>query len=333
MKLDSTGNNALVSVIVPVYNSAQYLKKCIDSIRTQSYREFELLLINDGSEDTSGAICDDYAQHDSRIRVFHQENLGVSAARNLGLEQHNGAYFLFIDSDDYVQREYLEELMKYKDYDMVQCSTLAEPDGGNYLFENEVFEGKEQIRQCLSKYIYPEFTVPFGRLYKSAIQRANSLFFDTCLYSGEDTLWVSQYLLYVRSVKTSSYTGYIYVYHHIGEHLSQKAISYVHLERTLKQLLDAYSSLETRYSFDITRTRLSAVVYFYHRYIMHLSKSNFFTIRKGLKKSCADFLIKDIFYDETYLLKGKKMRLFNGLVSHNMYNVLALYVKLWKRYL
>lgn len=332
MKLDSRGNNALVSVIVPVYNSEQYLKKCIDSILAQSYREFELLLINDGSEDTSGLICDDYARNDSRIRVFHQENSGVSAARNLGLEKYNGTYFLFIDSDDYVQREYLEELMKYKNYDMVQCSTFTEPAGSNYLFDDEAYEGREQIRQCLSKYIYPEFTVPFGRLYKSAIQRTSRLFFDTSLYSGEDTLWVSRYLLYIRSVKTSSYTGYIYV-HHSGEHLSQKAISYVHLECTLKQLLDAYSSLEARYSFDLTRTRLSAIVYFYHRYIMHLSESNFFAIKKGLKKSCANFLIKDIFYDETYLLKGKKMRLFNRLVSYNMYNTLALYVKLWKRYL
>ena len=263
-------NKAFVSVIVPIYNSAQYLRKCIDSILVQSYRDLELLLINDGSEDASGAICDDYAQIDHRVRVFHQENSGVSAARNLGLEKHNGTHFLFIDSDDYVQSEYLEELMKYRDCDLVQCSTLAEPTGSSYLFDDSYFVGKHGIRQCLSKYIYPELTVPFGRLYRSAIQRENRLFFDTCLYSGEDTLWVSQYLLYVRSVRTSSYAGYVYV-HHMGEHLSQKAISYEHLERTLKCLVSTYSSLETRYSLDLTRTRLSAIAYFYHRYIMHLA--------------------------------------------------------------
>ena len=76
-------NKAFVSVIVPIYNSAQYLRKCIDSILVQSYRDLELLLINDGSEDASGAICDDYAQIDHRVRVFHQENSGVSAARNI----------------------------------------------------------------------------------------------------------------------------------------------------------------------------------------------------------------------------------------------------------
>ena len=97
-------NETLVSIIVPVYNSAQYLRKCIDSILAQSYTEFELLLINDGSEDHSGLICDDYAQSDNRIQVFHQENAGVSAARNLGLEKHTGEHFLFIDSDDYIHK-------------------------------------------------------------------------------------------------------------------------------------------------------------------------------------------------------------------------------------
>lgn len=119
----------------------------------------------------------------------------------------------------------------------------------------------------------------------------------------------------------------------MGEHLSQKAISYEHLERTLKCLLSTYSSLETRYSLDLTRTRLSAIAYFYHRYIMHLAKDNFSGIKKALRKSCTSPLIEDLFYDEKYLLKGKKMRLFNGMVSHDMYNMLALYVKLWKRYL
>ena len=176
-------NETLVSIIVPVYNSAQYLRKCIDSILAQSYTEFELLLINDGSEDHSGLICDDYAQSDNRIQVFHQENAGVSAARNLGLEKHTGEHFLFIDSDDYIQERYLEELMKYASCDFVQCSCCSEPVGNDYLFVDGNFEGSDEIKQCLLKYIYPEFTVPFGRLYKSSIQRKNKLFFDTYLLS------------------------------------------------------------------------------------------------------------------------------------------------------
>ena len=325
-------NETLVSIIVPVYNSAQYLRKCIDSILAQSYTEFELLLINDGSEDHSGLICDDYAQSDNRIQVFHQENAGVSAARNLGLEKHTGEHFLFIDSDDYIQERYLEELMKYASCDFVQCSCCSEPVGNDYLFVDGNFEGSDEIKQCLLKYIYTEFTVPFGRLYKSSIQRKNKLFFDTYLYSGEDTLWVSQYLLCVHSLRVSSYIGYIYV-HHVGEHLSQKSISYEHLEYTLHKLLISYSDLEKRYDFDLTGVRYSVIIYFFHRYIVYIANRNYTEIRKELEKSCANPLIKGVFYDKKYLLKGKKMKLFNWLVLHDMYSVLALYVKRWKRYL
>ena len=210
---------AKVSVIVPVYNVEKYLKQCLDSIVDQTLEDLEIVLVDDGSVDSSGTICDEYAKKDTRIRVIHKENGGLSDARNAGLKYVTSPYVGFIDSDDYVQSEYLEELMKYRDCDLVQCSTLAEPTGSSYLFDDSYFVGKHGIRQCLSKYIYPELTVPFGRLYRSAIQRENRLFFDTCLYSGEDTLWVSQYLLYVRSVRTSSYAGYVYV-HHMGEHLS-----------------------------------------------------------------------------------------------------------------
>lgn len=89
-------NEDLVSIIVPVYNVEKYIGKCIDSILSQSYTKFELLLINDGSVDNSGIICDTYAQKDNRIRVFHQVNKGVSSARNLGLEKYVGSYFLLL---------------------------------------------------------------------------------------------------------------------------------------------------------------------------------------------------------------------------------------------
>lgn len=94
-------SDSLISIIVPVYNSEQTLNRCIDSILGQTYRNFELLLINDGSKDRSGEICDEYASNDSRIRVFHQKNSGPSAARNFGLNQAKGQYVVFQDSDDY----------------------------------------------------------------------------------------------------------------------------------------------------------------------------------------------------------------------------------------
>ena len=95
-----------VSIIVPVYKVEQYLARCIDSILAQTYKDWELLLIDDGSPDRSGFICDEYATKDPRIRVFHKENGGVSSARNIGIESSHGEWIYFLDSDDYVSLEF-----------------------------------------------------------------------------------------------------------------------------------------------------------------------------------------------------------------------------------
>ena len=92
----------MISVIVPVYNSEKRLHKCIDSILGQTYTNFELLLINDGSTDTSGDICEEFAEKDERIKVFHKKNGGASSARNIGIDNAKGEYICFVDSDDYV---------------------------------------------------------------------------------------------------------------------------------------------------------------------------------------------------------------------------------------
>lgn len=99
-----------ISIIVPVYKAEPYLNKCIDSLLSQTFVEFEILLINDGSPDLSGMICDEYAKKDGRIRVFHKENGGVSSARQLGLDNANGQYIIHVDPDDWVEPSMLEEL-------------------------------------------------------------------------------------------------------------------------------------------------------------------------------------------------------------------------------
>ena len=100
-------NNELISIIVPIYNTEKYLHECLDSIINQTYANFEVLLVNDGSTDSSGIICQEYVKNDSRFRYFEKENGGVSSARNLGLERSEGVYITFIDSDDWVESNHL----------------------------------------------------------------------------------------------------------------------------------------------------------------------------------------------------------------------------------
>ena len=102
----------IVSVIIPVYNVEQYLKRCIDSVIDQTYRNLEIILVDDGSNDGSGEICDNYAQNDSRIKVIHKSNGGLSDARNAGIDRSTGIYIMFVDSDDWINRECVELLIR-----------------------------------------------------------------------------------------------------------------------------------------------------------------------------------------------------------------------------
>ena len=115
-----------LSIIVPVYKVEPYLRRCIDSILAQTFRDFELILIDDGSPDNCGAICDEYAAKDSRIIVIHQKNQGVSAARNAGLDIAKGTYLGFVDSDDWIEPEMYETMIatakeKQVDVSKVSC--------------------------------------------------------------------------------------------------------------------------------------------------------------------------------------------------------------------
>lgn len=117
--------NSLISIIVPVYNVEEYLSRCVNSILNQTYRDFELLLINDGSTDNSGAICEDFSKRDPRIKVIHKENGGLSDARNIGIDSAQGKFFLFVDSDDFIHPNMLELLVSNiieTDSDISVCS-------------------------------------------------------------------------------------------------------------------------------------------------------------------------------------------------------------------
>lgn len=212
--LDRKTESPLVSVIVPVYKTEMYLPDCVESILRQSFGDFELLLIDDGSPDGSGAICDDYARQDTRVRAIHKDNGGVSSARNLGIEQAFGRYIVFIDSDDYVGPNYLR--------DMLDAEAEATAGGKNVLvlsdykpfsesgpeersFPEEmtlgVFPGgmiPEQFREMVFEFrIFP----PYCKLYRTDIIQSRGLRFDTVLKSAEDFDFNRRYLEYVDQIR------------------------------------------------------------------------------------------------------------------------------------
>ena len=132
--------NNLISIIVPIYNVEKYLKKCIDSIINQTYKNLEIILVDDGSPDNCGKICDEYAKKDNRIKVIHKENGGVSSARNVGVENATGEYIGFVDSDDYIEKDMYEVLINNLKKENADISIIS-----NYeVYKNKIIENKKK---------------------------------------------------------------------------------------------------------------------------------------------------------------------------------------------
>lgn len=193
----------VVSIIVPVFNTGQYLSQCIESILSQSYCSFELLLIDDGSTDESGAICDEYAKKDSRIRVFHKENGGVSSARNFGLDNAIGEWIYFVDSDDAILPDGLQTLVNAigDKVDIVLGGYLRISCDGTVLSSipdqtRMVLSKKESLKTIYEPYsiVYPYLGYMCIRLFRNKIIQKNHLRFDTSIAIKEDTLFTVQYI-------------------------------------------------------------------------------------------------------------------------------------------
>lgn len=157
-----------ISIIVPVYNVELYLRRCIDSILNQTFTDFELILVDDGSPDSSGKICDEYAESDERIKVIHKKNSGPASARNTGLDVANGEWITFVDSDDWINKEYLEKLYNSCKNNGVDISTCGffQTEGNEIEIERQKFNIKLYNPEDLWIENQLRATVPWGKLYK-----------------------------------------------------------------------------------------------------------------------------------------------------------------------
>lgn len=176
----------LVSVIIPVYNSESYLHRCVDSLLTQSYTDFELILVDDGSRDSSSDICDEYARKDSRVKVFHKENAGVSSARNLGLDNATGEFVVFVDSDDWVDIHFLEYLytaVHKEKFDIAVCEII------NYYGHKIKISNNSLIEKGKCAYIKHQiiagFTSVCNMMFNREFIEANRLRFEKVRYSED----------------------------------------------------------------------------------------------------------------------------------------------------
>jgi glycosyltransferase involved in cell wall biosynthesis len=195
----------VISIIVPVYRVEPYLRRCLDSILAQTFTDWECILVDDGSPDRCPAICDGYAARDSRFRVIHRKNAGVSAARNAGLDAARGEWIGFVDSDDWCEPEWIEELYHAavtNGADIAKCRIRRVRGAGNTPplrgFRRakraaRIFTGTGAITRMLAGKLSGFDSGPIG-LYNAACLKENRVRFDSALKYGEDTLFVYQVL-------------------------------------------------------------------------------------------------------------------------------------------
>ena len=206
----------MISVIVPVYNIEKYIEKCIQSVLAQTYPDFELLLINDGSTDTSGTICQKWAEKDMRIRLINKKNGGVSTARNLAIDCAKGEFFFFLDGDDWLHPECLEKMIKRMtpEVDLV-ISQWEEPEDDGFdsvlITKRKNFEGivpkSEIFRDIYDGLFYPK--VLWGKLYRKELWK-NIRLKQGMIYS-EDTYALLEVLENVRNLYSINEAYYYYL--------------------------------------------------------------------------------------------------------------------------
>lgn len=227
-----------ISVIVPVYNAEKYLHRCVDSILAQTFTDFELLLINDGSKDSSGVICDEYAAKDSRVLVFHKENGGVSSARNMGLDNAKGEWISFVDSDDWVEVSMLGEVYanaQANNSDMVFTDIkYCYPDHTSVY---EAFRWQGEPRVCLVEYLKKSRCVPAWALIRNSLIQDNKFRFPENITIYEDFHLLVRLIYVSRIITQAKKTLYNY---------RMQDYSIVHTtgaKRILKDQIWAYNSI------------------------------------------------------------------------------------------
>lgn len=232
---------AKVSVIIPVYNNEKYIEKCIDSVRRQSYMDLEIIVINDGSEDRSEAILNSVKQEDPRMILIHQQNLGVSAARNRGIEIATGEYITFLDGDDYLGKDYIMSLVQCAEKshaDMVLCGYKMVTENGRVVKE---IVPSEYIKGQKEEWVF-RISVIWSHLYKRELWGQYDVRFRSGV-RGEDVPVSLFFSAVCNKIVTYSGSDYYYVQHsdsasHNFQGLKTYRLPYEPLEEVIRKVQD-----------------------------------------------------------------------------------------------
>lgn len=244
----------LISVIVPVYNVERYLRRCIESVLNQTYKEIELILIDDGSTDTSPMICDEYVGKEKNVKVIHKINGGVASARNIGINNASGKYICFLDSDDILPSDSVELLYnaikeKKAEYVAGICSINESKKVKNPINEEKIIDLEKDSRSLLEYITNSGSYSPYAKMYSSDIIKNNNLYFAENLKCSEDALFIRDYMRYCTRI--AIIPEIVYYYNTFNESsLSKKGYEefceyFVEKLKSLEKLCDRLSIEES----------------------------------------------------------------------------------------
>lgn len=222
----------MTSIIVPVYNAEKTLKRCVDSLLSQSTADHEIILVNDGSTDSSLNILNEYALKDSRIRIIDKPNGGVSSARNAGIEAAQGEYIMFVDADDFVDKEYVAAMLEAPKSDLVYSGvlsyndTIRKVDGTIVQFEETQIEPGVTDADCVTRNNILAVGYPYGKLFVRKLILEYNIRFDTRIRNHEDHLFCLQYVSHCRIIALTKKNTYYWTYVTGSNSLSHRTPDY-----------------------------------------------------------------------------------------------------------
>ena len=267
-------SNPLISVIIPVYKVEKYLEKCVDSVINQTYDNLEIILVDDGSPDNCPKMCDEYAKKDKRIKVIHKENGGVGSARNKGIEKSTGEYITFVDSDDWLEKNFIQEMLfiinKYK-VDYVTCGyyrvyeNKKEIINGN--LEEIVIDSKEYVNKLLN------VQNGYGFVHMKLIKKTkiSNLRFEEKLVVGEDALFNIQLCKNIEKIVIYNKPLYNYYFNtnsvvrkYNNEYCNNYLKSMIYMSEYIRKNYKSENVIQNLYNYIAYHVLLICVNYCYH---------------------------------------------------------------------
>lgn len=318
-----------VSVVVPIYKVEKYLSRCIESITNQSYTNLEIILVNDGSPDRCGDICEEYALQDSRIKVIHKVNGGVSTARNTGIDVCNGKYIAFIDADDTIEKTYVEKLVSTIEnnrLDIVSCGYIDQSKYGNIKL-NDFYN--EDIRLEKKEFINRIFNgvggTVWGKIFKRNIIIDNNIRMNSNIFMCEDMIFVLEYA--IKCERYGVINENLYNYNRLNEDSISSKINlcyYNNLIKVIEEIEDILrkNEFEDEYIDNILSKRIkdTSIVFLLmqhdkkHNYSNTKKIENIKTILKNdYYKQYEGSLIGNSVKDKVilFLMKANKIKMIN----------------------